>query len=236
MVYPAPENTLLRTVPKAQLQRFAKKLRLTTFEPGQIIHAPDKPIKDLVFPLRGVTSICFSPEPGTYIEAAMVGSEGVVGLPVFLGAGKTLMQAVAHTPVEAVTTDPATFRHWLNHHAFLSALERYTHAFLVMLGQGSVCNRAHIIEKRCARWILTIQDRSGGKKSFHITRDFFSRTLGVRRASVGQASQRLEKEGLIEYGRAHLTILDRHRLEQFCCPCYRIIRSELDRLLPERPQ
>jgi DNA-binding transcriptional regulator YhcF (GntR family) len=57
--------------------------------------------------------------------------------------------------------------------------------------------------------------------------------MGVRRASVGRACRQLERQGLIAYGRARLTVVNRAALENFACPCYRIVKSEFERLLPE---
>jgi len=52
-----------------------------------------------------------------------------------------------------------------------------------------------------------------------VTQDFFSRLLGVRRASVSRAAARLQKQGAIQYDRrGRLTILDRQQLGKAACP------------------
>ena len=43
----------------------------------------------------------------------------------------------------------------------------------------------------------------------------------------------LQHAGLISYSRGRVTILDREGLENAACECYGIIRSELERLLPQ---
>jgi hypothetical protein len=40
---------------------------------------------------------------------------------------------------------------------------------------------------------------------------------------------------VIRYARGHITVLDRPRLEQLCCECYAVVKTESDRLLPPTP-
>jgi hypothetical protein len=42
----------------------------------------------------------------------------------------------------------------------------------------------------------------------------------------------LQRLGVIEYNRGHITVLDRPKLESLCCECYAVVKKETDRLLP----
>jgi len=42
----------------------------------------------------------------------------------------------------------------------------------------------------------------------------------------------LQKQGVIEYHRGHITVLDRPQLEALSCECYKVAKRETDRLLP----
>jgi Mn-dependent DtxR family transcriptional regulator len=55
--------------------------------------------------------------------------------------------------------------------------------------------------------------------------------LGVRRAGVTQAAQKLQERDLIRYHRGHVQILDQQGLEAVSCECFRVLREEYDRLL-----
>lgn len=55
--------------------------------------------------------------------------------------------------------------------------------------------------------------------------------LGVRRATVTTAASILQRAGYIRYRRGHIQIADREGLESASCECYRVIRSEYERLI-----
>ena len=67
-----------------------------------------------------------------------------------------------------------------------------------------------------------------------LTHEQMANLLGVRREGVTEAASRLQRQGLIRYSRGRIEVLDRPGLEQGTCECYRVIKTEYDRLLPLR--
>jgi len=65
-----------------------------------------------------------------------------------------------------------------------------------------------------------------------MTQELIANMLGVRREGVTEAAGKLQAEGLIEYSRGRITILDRAQLEAQVCECYSVVKKEYDRLLP----
>jgi hypothetical protein len=55
----------------------------------------------------------------------------------------------------------------------------------------------------------------------------------VRREGVTEAAGKVQKAGLIDYRRGHITVLDRPGLEARVCECYQVVKTEFDRLLPD---
>ena len=231
--YPVPENRLFCTIPEQKLRQIAGSVNLVTFNDGHVFHKAGEPVRTVLFPLKGVISILISAGTDQQVEALMVGREGIAGLPPFLGTDSIPWMVRAHTAGEAFVMDSAAFQDCLTGNPCLdSALRRYLQAVLVMLAQLAVCRGAHRIEQRCARWLLTMQDRLEASR-FRLTQEFFARTLGVRRASISQAVGKLQELGAIQYDRGEFAIVERGRLEEFACPCYRLLRAELNRLFPE---
>ena len=64
-----------------------------------------------------------------------------------------------------------------------------------------------------------------------MTQELIANMLGVRREGVTEAAGRLQAEGLIEYRRGRIRVLDRPRLETRVCECYAVVKKEYDRLL-----
>ena len=103
-------------------------------------------------------------------------------------------------------------------------LNRYSQFVFETVSQSAACNRLHVIEQRCARWLLMSHDRVGRDK-FDLTQEFLAEMLGVRRPGVTVAMGALEKAGLITHGRGNITVVDRAGLEKASCECYATIRE-----------
>ena len=104
---------------------------------------------------------------------------------------------------------------------------RFVHSMFTQVAQTAACNRLHTLDQRLARWLLMTHDRTIGD-SCPLTQEFLSRMLGVRRAGVSVAANSLRQNGLIDYHRSDIRILDRKGLEHAACECYEIVRQEYD--------
>ncbi len=112
-------------------------------------------------------------------------------------------------------------------------LLRYTQALITQMSQTAVCNRHHSLDQQLCRWLLLSADRLTGNELI-MTQELIANMLGVRREGVTEAALKIQKAGLIQYARGHITILDRHGLERRTCECYQVVKTEYDRLLPDK--
>jgi CRP-like cAMP-binding protein len=110
---------------------------------------------------------------------------------------------------------------------------RYTQALITQMTQTAVCNRHHSVDQQLCRWLLLSLDRLPGNKLV-MTQELIANMLGVRREGVTEAAGKLQDEGLIEYSRGKITVVDRAKLEKRVCECYAVVKREYDRLLPAR--
>jgi len=117
------------------------------------------------------------------------------------------------------------------HDPFRLLVQRFIQALFIQVSQRLACAAVHPIPARYSRWLLSTHDRMGDRE-FPLTQESLAQMLGVRRASVTAAAGALQDAGFIRYTRGRMAILDREGLENAACECYRIIRSEFDRLLP----
>jgi CRP-like cAMP-binding protein len=111
-------------------------------------------------------------------------------------------------------------------------LLRYTQALLTQMAQTAVCNRHHSVDQQLCRWLLLSMDRLPSNK-LSMTQELIANMLGVRREGVTEAAGKLQETGLIHYSRGQITVMDRPRLERQACECYRVVKTEFDRLLPD---
>lgn len=182
--------------------------------------------------MTGVASLLTLMEEGQAIEAATVGYEGMVGVPLLLGITQIPIQAIAQITGEAVRMKAGVFQAEVYWGCPLhTLLLRYTQTLMNQMSQTAACNRLHSVEERCCRWLLMTQDCVRADE-FILTQEFLSIMLGVRRASVSVVAAILQKAGLISYHRGRMKILNREGLESGSCECYFAIKREYSRLIP----
>ena len=63
-----------------------------------------------------------------------------------------------------------------------------------------------------------------------ITHDFIATMMGTDRSTVSLAASVMQKEGIIEYLRGAVKIVNRRKLEKSSCECYGVIRQFEDDL------
>lgn len=224
-------NRLLAALPAEERERVCARLEPVVLAFKQGLCEPDVPIAYVYFVERGVCSLVQDMIDGAVIEVSTIGPEGMVGLPVYLGAESMSSRVFVQLPGDALRVDAATFRDLAVPGSLLHLLlGRYTQALMGQMAQGVACNRLHSIEERCARWLLQTHDRVHADR-FPLTQEFLGEMLGVRRASVNVAAGILQKAGFIRYSRGVITILDRDGLESASCECYRLVEAEYVRLI-----
>ncbi len=224
-------NKLLAGLPQEEYERLLPNLETISLRLKQMLYQPYEPIKYVYFPNSGVISLLNVMEDGGAIEVATIGNEGMVGIPILLGADQVPAETFVQVPGEALRMTVGVFKREVTPGSPLhTLLLRYTQTLINQIAQSAACNRLHTLEERACRWLLLTQDRVDSDE-FPMTQEFLSHMLGVRRASVSEVATMLQKAGLISYHRGKITILDRKGLESASCECYQIVKQEYIRLL-----
>ncbi|MEX2446075.1 MAG: helix-turn-helix domain-containing protein, partial [Dehalococcoidia bacterium] len=104
---------------------------------------------------------------------------------------------------------------------------RHSVALHYLTSQSVGCNRFHDLSARAARWLLMSRERVGTDE-LHLTHEFLAQMLGVYRPSVTVALGMLEQAGIIGRPRRGMVrILDRRRLEEVSCECFRRVQEQM---------
>jgi CRP-like cAMP-binding protein len=224
------ENRLLGALPKDDHDRLLPHLEKVSLPLREILYEANGPIAHVFFPLHGVVSLVIMDGVFT-LEVGIIGNEGLVGTPVFLGADRSPTRAIAQIPGDALRMEVKVFQSEINRHgAFHGLVQRYTQTMINQISQSIVCNHRHSVEKRMCRWLLMSHDRVGADE-FQLTHEFLAQMLGVCRPTVTAVAGTLHKNGMISYHRGMITVLDRKGLEAASCECYAVVAKELGRLL-----
>jgi CRP-like cAMP-binding protein len=227
----AIENRILGSLPPEEYERVAPHLEEIRMNLGDVLSRPDEKIGYVHFPKRGVISICAVMADGSQVEVGVVGNEGMCGLPVLFGTDSVPLQAMVQIPDGALRMSGEAFRREIGQCPRLhQALMHYAQAFYVQAAQTAACNRVHPLGGRLVRWLLMCQDRTQSDL-LPLTHEMMSVMLGVRRAGVSEAANRLRAEGLIDYHRGLVRIRDRGGMEAATCECYKVVRKAFDRFL-----
>jgi CRP-like cAMP-binding protein len=224
-------NRLISLLPNGDRRQLLARCERIALERRDPLSHAGVPMNAVYFPLGAVLSMTALLADGREVEIATVGIEGMLGHPVYLGVDAAPMNAFAQVEGEVLRMTASAFHEEVAASRNLRGiLDRYLQALFVQISQNTVCNSAHLVPQRCARWLLMTQDRVG-KAGFGLTQEFMALMLGVRRASVTVAARDLQDRGLIEYRRGHLRIAAREGLEEVACECYDIVNKEYARLL-----
>lgn len=220
------DNKLLAALPTEEYRKLSSKLEQIPLNYGENIYEVGENIRYVYFPSSGIVSLLASVENSSTLEVGIVGKEGFVGLPVFLGVKASNNRAIVQGAGAAMRMTAADFlAECENGNSLTRILQRFTHSILTQVSQSAVCYRFHPIEARLARWLLMTSDRMETDE-FPVTQEFLSNMLGVRREAVNKAAVLLQQKGLINYRRGNNSIINRADLEKTACACYDIIKNE----------
>ena len=230
------QNHLLAALSDEVRARVFPSLELVDLTLGKVLYESGDAMRHVYFPTDSIISLLYVMENGGSAEISIVGNEGIVGVSLFMGGESTPSRGVVQSGGSAFRMPGRKLMEEFNRHGELLVLMlRYTQALITQMAQTAVCNRHHSIEQQLCRWLLLSLDRLSSSH-LTMTQELIANMLGVRREGVTDAAGKLQKLGVIEYSRGHITVLDRPKLEQLSCECYAVVKRESDRLLHYIPK
>jgi CRP-like cAMP-binding protein len=228
------ENHLLAGLPAADYGRLLPRLERVPVELGWALYESGSHQEYVYFPTACIVSLLYVMHDGSSAEIAIVGNEGVVGISLFMGGETTPSRAVVQSAGYAYRLTGSILKAEFERGGPLQyLLLRYTQALITQMAQTAVCNRHHSVEQQLCRWLLLSLDRLPSNE-LTMTQELIANMLGVRREGVTEAAGKLQSEGLIQYSRGKITVLDRPNLEARVCECYGVVKRETDRLLSDK--
>lgn len=227
-------NHLLASLPAEDFTQLERHLELVYLHLGDRIYGPHMQLQYAYFPSTAIVSLHYVTVAGDSMETAGVGNEGMVGISLLMGSNTTPGSAIVNTAGYVYRIDRYLLKREFNRVASLQRLLlRYTQALITQICQNAACHRHHSVEQQLSRWLLLTLDRITSGE-FVMTQELVANMLGLKRESLAFAASNLQTLGCIKYRRGHISIVNRHALENCACECYSVVKKELRRLLGER--
>ena len=217
-------NKILLAMTDAEFHVIRPHLEYVALPSHLRLHEAHQTFRFVYFPNEGLISLVVVMANGKTVEAGIVGSEGVVGLPAVVGVTRTPLREVMQIGGNGFRVKIRDLKKVLHSTPDLQRiLERYTMMLGLHVAQTAACNRLHDIDHRLARWLLMAHDRVDSG-TLRITHDFLATMLGTDRPSVSKAAGLFQRINIIKYNRGAVKILNRGALESQACECYAVIQ------------
>lgn len=226
------QNQLLGALSDAERTQLHGVLDLVRLSAGEVLYETGDALRHCYFPIEGIVSLQHSMKNGSCAEVCMIGNEGLIGIPLFMGGdsmtGRATVQVAGHAYRLRATIAKVEFN---RNGPLQRLLLRYAHARMTATAQTAACNAHHSVHQRFCRWLLFALDRLP-LDQLTITQETIANMLGVRREGITVAANLLRSNGVLRYHRGAIVVLDRPQLERQCCECYSAITTQTERLLP----
>ena len=218
-------NKLLLSLSEKEHRNLSSLLELVELSTGQVLSKSDKELEFLYFPLEGIISLMLEMNDGATTEIGSIGREGMVGTLQFIGQGVCHSSSIVQVQGSAARIEVEKLRKEFDCDKTLQKLLlQYTLTLFNQVSQVAACNNHHTIKQRIASWLLLLSDRHGNKKTLPMTHQLLSQMLGVRRTGISLAAKQIQQQGIIDYHRGKIQILDRQALEEVACECYKVLK------------
>ena len=213
-------NLLLEGLGARDRRRLLSAADPVTFRAGDALSERGRRMTYVYFPIDSAASLMMTGAEHSPLEIGLVGREGMLGVPLILGAGNAAFRSVVRIAGRAWRLDAARFtRQLADSPALRQHMNRYAHVTLVQIAGNVACKSFHRVEARLARWLLMSRDRAN-TDALALTHECLSSLLGVRRAGVTLAASDLRRRDFIRYSRGHIELLDPRGLATVACSCY----------------
>lgn len=213
-------NSLWAAMPAEDQAALRPHMVLRHLPQGDVITRTGEMVEIVYLPVTADLANVIRFDDGRSGMATNVGREGVTGLAAFLAEEPCGWDVEVQVAGDAWALPADVLRRRMDESGPLRhLLLRLTHNNQVEAAQNAVCNAVHAVTPRMARWLLTIQDRTG-QSEFRLTQEDLAITMSVRRTTVNASWQELRKAGGIGSTRGVVRIQDRQALQQEACECY----------------
>ena len=217
-------NGILANLPPEDFRALRPHLKRVQIKARSVLQDANKRVEYVHFIEQGLISR-LSGSSACWIETAMVGRFGFTGVAIVLGSKLASQRSVVRLPGTALRISAEELSRLLQSRPGIRAeMLQYVQSLITQNTQSVLCAAKHDLDQRLARWLLLAHDRMQ-TEMLMVTHDLLASILGVRRAGITHALQRLEAAGALKKARGAVHLTNRSALEAKACQCYPIVRD-----------
>lgn len=218
-------NQIFASFSASLQKRLCTSMKQLDLAAGKTLFSTQETISNLYFPIGCVIHLIYELDEGDEVQVACLGSNDVCGGAIFTGSRKSLVRAEVLQAGVALLMPAKEALYWFNNERefrepILKSCWRIEHQITTKVA----CNRFHTIQQQLCFWLLEVSDYTRNKV-INVTHEHIAGLLGVRREGISEAAHKLQLQGVIDYKRGHITIINRKYLEQLSCECYKNLNS-----------
>lgn len=226
------QNALLAALSVVDCTRLANDLEMVPLALGEVLYEAGQTLSHAYFPIDCIVSLLYVMKNGESAEIAIVGNEGMIGVPLFMGGESTQSRGIVQNAGYACRLKAQVLKDEFNAGGALQRLLLlFASALITQMVQTAACNRHHPVDQQLCRWMLMSLDRLPTNR-ISMTEKLVANMMGLSPEQVTKATKVLQKAGLIEYDAGEIMVLNRRGVEKRSCECYDVVKKESDRLLP----
>jgi CRP-like cAMP-binding protein len=150
---------------------------------GTFLYKAEDAIERVYFPQTGVISLVVGLTSGQFVEAGMLGRNGVIGAGAPLDGAIALNSAIVQVESSGLAADTAVMKRLVRESETLRiSLVRHEQVVSAHTQQVAACNALHELEERLSRWLLQTRDLLKSD-TLPLTQEFLSQMLGSSAAA-----------------------------------------------------
>jgi CRP-like cAMP-binding protein len=218
-------NRILAGLTATEFNRLVPYLQPAGLQSGEVIRRSQQSYPFIYFPESAVISHLYTLRNGGATAAAVIGSEGVVGLSAIVQSHPPVYDTKVMIGGDGLRVRVEVIREEFARGKDLQRLIlTYVRKRLTQVSQRAVCNGRHKLAERLCTWLLMIDDRTSNVAIPLIQADIANH-LGARRTVITARLHDLRRNGAITYKRGAIIVLDRKILEIGACECYQVLKQ-----------
>lgn len=218
-------NLIFSSLPTTLQRRLMTSIKQSQLPAGKVLFDTLEAISYLYFPIDCVINLIYELDDGDEVQVACLSANDICGGVIFSGSKKSLLRAEVLYGGQALLMPAKEALYWFHNERefrepILKSCGRVEHQIMTKVA----CNRFHTIQQQLCFWLLEVSDQIQNK-IIDVTHEHIAGLLGVRREGISEAAHKLQLQGVIDYKRGHIKIINRKQLEQLSCECYHNLYS-----------